>query len=131
MKDMIEKLQRVEQRISADKGAFELFALALPDSGLDMWDILVSAQWIELERDELAALEVIASCLNEEFSPDEMVQFSGMVIIERDNPDLHKIHSIVQVEHGEKAFENVSFFGTPLLKAVIITSRKIEDYAFK
>lgn len=126
-----ERLKRIEQQISAERGPFELFALFRRDNGLNMWDIFVSAKWLDLERDKLAALKMITRPLNKEFPEGEIIQFSGIVVIKRDNPGLREIHSAVQVEHGAKEFDNVSFFGMPLLKAVIITSRQIEDSALK
>lgn len=121
MNTFVEKLQRIERRLSIERGPFELFAALRPDSSLRLWDLLVTAPWL---RDwSLTEMRIIASQLNAEFPLPEILKFSRIEIIEGDNPGLQAIHSTVQVEHGLREFRNVTLFEVPILHAYIITSR--------
>ena len=121
MNTFVEKLQRIERRLSIERGPFELFAAFRPDSTLRLWDLLVTARW--LDDWGLPEMQIIASQLNAEFAPPEILKFSRIAIIERDNPGLQTIHSSVQVEHGLREFRNVTFFDVPILHAYVITAR--------
>ena len=121
MNTFVKKLQRIERRLSAERGPFELFAAFRPDSTLRLWDLLVTARW--LDDWSLTEMRIIASQLNGEFALPEILKFSRIAIIERDNPGLQAVHSAVQVEHGLREFRNVTFFDVPILHAYIITSR--------
>jgi hypothetical protein len=117
----VKKLQRIERRLSVERGPFDLFAAFRPDSTLRLWDLLVTARW--LDDWGLPEMQIIASQLNAEFALPEILKFSRIAIIERDNPGLQAIHSAVEVEHGLREFRNVTFFDVPILHAYIITSR--------
>lgn len=129
MNTFVERMKRIEQRVSEQYGPFELFALFRPDTTLRLWDILISAKWIE--EDRLASMRIIAEQMNQEFSITEIVQFSGFVIIEHDYEGLRQFQSEVNIEHGVKEFRNVTFFDVPILHAYVITSHhKILQDAF-
>lgn len=121
MNTFVEKLQRIERRLCAKRGPFELFAAFRPDSTLRLWDLLVTARW--LDDWGLPEMQIIASQLNAEFALPEILKFSRIAIIDRNNPGLQAIHSAVEVEHGLREFRNVTFFDVPILHAYIITSR--------
>jgi hypothetical protein len=123
MNAFVEKLQRIERRLSAERGPFELFAAFGPDSTLRLWDLLVTAPW--LDDWGLPEMQIIASQLNAEFALPEILKFSRVAIIEHDNPGLQAIHSAVEVEHGLREFRNVTFFDVEILHAYIVTSRYI------
>jgi hypothetical protein len=118
---LVEKMRRVETQVSSEYGGFELFALFLPDTALRLWDIMISAKW--LEQDELRSMRVIANQMNKELSSTEITQFSGFVIIPHDDDGLHKFQAEIDMEHAAREFRNINFFGVPLLRAYIITSR--------
>lgn len=120
MNALIEKMKRVELSISSELGPFELFALFQLDTTLRLWDILIAAEWVE--RDELAAMHLIANQMNKEFTAHEIVRFSGFVVIPLAYEGLRKFQSQMDVEHGEKELRNVTFFDVPILHAYIITS---------
>ena len=103
MNTFVEKLQRIERRLSIERGPFELFAALRPDSSLRLWDLLVTAPWL---RDwSLTEMRIIASQLNAEFPLPEILKFSRIAIIEGDNPGLRDIHSTVQVDTACGNFE--------------------------
>lgn len=58
MKAIAEKLRRVERALSDENGPFELLALFLREDSTGVWDLLVSASW--LDPNLLVALRTIA-----------------------------------------------------------------------
>jgi hypothetical protein len=124
MNAFVKKLQRIEQRISAQQGPFDLFAALRPESDLRLWDLLVAAQW--LDHWSLKQTRIIAAQLAREFPLPEMVKFSRIAVIERDNPGLRQLHSAVQLEHGVHEFKNVIWFDAKILHAYVITCRQVE-----
>ncbi|MET0264011.1 MAG: hypothetical protein ABW202_00210, partial [Duganella sp.] len=74
MNNFIEKLEKVERNLSLSHGPIDFFAAVRPDHSLRLWDLLVSAPWLEHGR--LAALRHVANALNKEFSSQEIVEFS-------------------------------------------------------
>ncbi|MRW87250.1 hypothetical protein GJ698_24580 [Pseudoduganella sp. FT26W] len=120
MKNFIEKMKQIELQISNEHGPFELFALFRPDTTLKLWDVLVSAKW--MGQSELDSMRIVAKPMNRAFSAQEIVQFSGIVIIPADDEALRKFQTEVQVEHGLREFRNVTFFDVPILHAYVITS---------
>ena len=58
MKAIAEKLRRVERALSDENGPFELFALFLREDSTGVWELLVSASW--LDPNLLVALRTIA-----------------------------------------------------------------------
>jgi hypothetical protein len=122
MKEFAEKLRLVEQQIAEEKGSFLLFALFLREDAPDLWDVLVSAPWIESNKGE--ALRYIAPKLQSVATPEELAKLSRIVIIEKSQPALAAFQSAFHVEHGLADVRNSNFFGLPIEHAYIITSRK-------
>jgi hypothetical protein len=121
MKNFVEKMKQIELEISNEYGPFELFALFRPDTTLRLWDVLVSAKW--MGRSDLDSMRIVAKPMNKVFAAQEIVQFSGIVIIPADDAGLRKFQAEVQIEHGLREFRNVTFFDVPVLHAYVITSR--------
>jgi len=120
MKNFIERMKQIELQLSNEHGPFELFALFRPDTTLRLWDVLVSAKW--MGRNDLDSMRIVAKPMNRAFSDQEIIQFSGIVIIPSDYEGLRKFQSSVKVEHGLKEFRNITFFDVPILHAYVITS---------
>jgi hypothetical protein len=120
MKNFVEKMKQIELEISNEHGPFELFALFRPDTTLRLWDVLVSAKW--MGRNDLDSMRIIAKPMNKAFTVQEIIQFSGIVIIPADDEGLRKFQAEVQIEHGFREFRNVTFFDVPILHAYVITS---------
>lgn len=122
MKDVAKKLISAEQQMSDEKGRFLLFALFLREDAPDLWDLLVSANWIETNKGE--ALRYITGKLKNSVAPIELSKLSRIVIIEHTNPALGAIQSAFHIEHGMADVQSSNFFGLPIKHAYIITSRK-------
>lgn len=122
MKEFAEKLRTVEQQISAEKGPFLLFALFLREDAPDLWDLLVSAPWIEANKGD--ALRYIVPKLQAVATPEELSKLSRVAIIEKNQPSLAAIQSAFHIEHGLAEVQSSNFFGLQIKHAYIITSRR-------
>lgn len=122
MKELAEKLRAVEQQIAKEKGPFLLFALFLREDAPGLWDLLVSAPWIEASKGD--ALRYIVPRLQAVATPEELAKLSRVAIIEKSQPALAAIQSAFHVEHGLAEVQSSNFFGLQINHAYIITSRR-------
>lgn len=122
IKDIITKLLNIEKEISYDKGPFNLFALFLRD-GENTWDLLISSEWIDQAKYE--SLRYIASIIQKELTKEELIEISGIEIIDHNNSALNEIYNTVSVEHSIVETTNDNFFGVMIHHAYIITSCEI------
>jgi hypothetical protein len=122
MKQIVEKFQKEEASITAEKGAFDLFALFLREDAPNKWDLLVAADWID--RDKSNAIKYLAKRVQHILSKKELLLLSRIVIIEESNPALAAFNSAFQVEHGSAEIQNSNFFGLQINHAYLITSKR-------
>ena len=125
MNEFINKLMELETSVATEKGSFSLFALFLREDAPDVWDLLISAPWIEIDKQ--AALRYIAEKLNVLASPEELTKLSRIVIIERSNPALEAFHSAISAEHQKIEIKDSNFFGLQIKHAYIFTSRRADE----
>lgn len=124
MKEIIDKLVQVEKDISSDKGSFLLFALFLREDAPDLWDLLITANWVEKNKAE--SLKYISVHLNKYLKPDELIKLSRILPIDSNNPGLKAIHKAIQIEHGNAEIKDSNFFGLQIKHAYLITSKRAE-----
>jgi hypothetical protein len=122
MREFAEKLVPVERQIAEEKGAFLLFALFLREDAPDLWDLLVSAPWIEANKGD--ALRYLVPKLKAVATPDELARLSRIAIIEKDQPALSALQSAFHMEHSVAEVQSSNFFGLQIKHAYIITSRR-------
>jgi len=124
MKEIAQKLVKVEREVSLEKGMVSLFALVLREDAPDLWDLLIAAPWIAANKED--AIKYIAGKLKDILTPQELMTLSRIVVIEQDNPSLETLQHAVHVEHGLMEIQNSMFFGLPIEHAYIITSQRPE-----
>ncbi len=124
MNILVSKLQSVERYFSETKGEFELFALFLRIESVDKWDLLVSAPWVE--ADKQTGLQEIVIKIQETLTQEELIQLSRIVLIDRANQALDAIHRAINTEHGDTEIQDSNFFGVPIKHAFIITSKRVD-----
>lgn len=122
MKEIVTKLVKIEKKISAEKGPFNLFALFLRGDTEDKWDLLVSSKWIS--NDKYESLKYISSEVQKGLDQEELVKISRIVVIDCGNPELDAINSAIAIEHGNIKIDNCNFFGFIIRRAYIISSKK-------
>jgi hypothetical protein len=120
MKDLAQKLRRLERTLSEEKGPFNLFALFLREDAPGVWDLVVAAKWIE--DDGPAALADISQRVRDSLEPDEITKVSRVVVVERTDPALKEIASAMSFDHGLSEVTNSTFFGLSIRHAFIITA---------
>ncbi|NBC17905.1 MAG: hypothetical protein GVY18_11395 [Bacteroidetes bacterium] len=76
MKELIEKLKRVEQEIALERGSFVLFGLFKQAEGSGNWDVVVAAPWIDPESEDVT--RYIFGKLADLLSEDEAVSIRGV-----------------------------------------------------
>jgi len=121
MKELLEKLKKIEKETSAEKGNYDLFALFLREESPGKWDILVAAGWINGNNEE--ALKYLALKFQHSFTQNEFLKISRIVIIEENNPELPAIQQDINIEHGISEIKDATFFGLDIKHAIFITSR--------
>lgn len=122
MKNIVEKLIRIEIEADKERGPFDLFALFRSENSFNDWDLVISSKWIE--KDEVAAIQYIAKKIQRDFSKDELLQLSRVKTMDRNNPDLNPIFSTIKTEHGNLDAGNQSIFGLFFPNIIFITALK-------
>jgi hypothetical protein len=122
MKELIDKLGKIEKDISAEKGPFLLFALFLREDAPDLWDLLIAANWVEKNKAE--SLKYISTHLSKSLKPDELIKLSRILLIDSNNPGLKAIHKTIHIEHGNAEIKDSNFFGLQIKHAHLITSKR-------
>jgi hypothetical protein len=121
MKQLVEKLVTLERGISAERGAFVLFALFLREDSPNRWDLVVAAPWLKTDKKE--SWDYVANQLQSRLTPQELVSLSRIVLIDEDNPALEAIYKAIKIEHSIAEIKNCNFFRLSIKHAYIITAK--------
>ena len=119
---LFEEIVSIERQTSREKGEFSLFALFLREESPDKWDLIVSAPWIEADKE--GSLRYLASLVQSRLTPSGLLSLSKIVLIDVDNPALEAVQNTVAVEHGKVEVRDSNYFGLPIKQAYIITSKR-------
>lgn len=120
MKEIVNKLMAIEKETSAERGEYNLFALFLREDSSNKWEILVSSDWINNNKEE--ALKYIAQKIQNAFTQSELLLISRIVIIEDTNPALPSLQQAINIEHGSAEIKDTNLFGLQIKHAFLITS---------
>lgn len=123
MRELLEKLRRLEKAASRKKGQFELFALFLRLGSPRQWDILVSAPWITRNKKE--GLRYLSNLVQQYLDTDELHRVSRIAIIEDSMPELQAFQRAIKNEHGVAELVNCNLFGMEVEHAYLITSQRL------
>lgn len=89
MKSLIQNMMVVEQELADECGDFTVFALFLRENSPGKWDVMVSAPWID--KNKQAGLRKVADKLKFCLKKEEMLMLSRIVILKHDDPELHEL----------------------------------------
>jgi hypothetical protein len=89
MNSLTQKMTIVEQELAAEHGDFTLFALFQRENSPGLWDVMVSASWID--KDRQAGLNTVVAKINACLEKSEVLKLSHIVIVEHDRPELHEL----------------------------------------
>ena len=122
IKKIFEKLKKIEDEISKEKGDFSLFGLVLRDSK-DKYELAVSAPW--LEDDKRKGLEFLAGKVISKLDRDELLLISRIVILEKGSPTLAAVFKAVTVKRGDAHIKNTYLSNLLVDEAFISTSSPV------
>jgi len=125
MKTVAEKLRELENRVAQEKGPFSLFALFLREGSPDRWDLVVSAEWLEKNKEE--EFNSLVKSVRWSLGADELVLLSRMVVVDHDDPALEAVHRALKAEHSLIELKDCNFFELEIKHAYIITSQKLDE----
>ena len=120
MNKLVESLLKVEKSLSCEKGAFSLFAAFLREDAPGKWDLVVSAPWVESDKE--AALRVISARVREVLKPQELLAISRIVLVESTSSEVVAINRAFRVEHSTVEVRDSNFFGLAIKHAHILAS---------
>ncbi|MCY7352642.1 MAG: hypothetical protein LH606_18620 [Cytophagaceae bacterium] len=120
MKEIVDKLVEIEKRTSAERGAYDLFALLLREDSSDKWDIIDSST--RIIKYKCKALKYLADNIQRILTQNELLLISRIVIIEETNSALPALQQAMRVEHGTAEVKESNFFGLQIKHAFLITS---------
>ncbi len=127
MNKLNQKMVKIEKYLANQKGEFKLFALFLRDGSPGKWDVLVSARWIDANKQQ--ALKIITEQLTTKLNKEELISLSRVVIINQDNDALSTINQFLPLGNKIAEIQDKNFFGLDIKQAFFIspsikTSRK-------
>lgn len=117
----IEKLQKLMKQVEARKGPFTLFGVFMREDSPGLWDLVVSAPWLEAGR--LKALGEFTEEMSKALGQDDVMSFSRIVTLNHDDILLHEILSEVGSIRKPLSKQGHSLFGLPVEHAVILRAR--------
>ncbi len=85
----IDELRKFMEGVASKRGAFTVFALFLRDEAPDVWDLVVSAPWLEEGRSK--ALKKFAKGLSAAIGEDGVLSLSRIVTLKADEPAVDTI----------------------------------------
>jgi hypothetical protein len=118
----LKKLAALELAMSRDKGDFEVFGVVLREESREKWDLIVAAPW--LDSDQLESYRVVANALQAMYTPNELLNFSRIVILEKGWPFLEDVLALTSVEHGLYEIVNLTLSDISIRRAYIITAKR-------
>jgi hypothetical protein len=120
-RELLEKFQKMEMRISRERGPFNLFALFLPEDAANLWDLVISAPWADDNESE--ALRYMVRELQKDLTTQEILRLSRTVFIPTWFDELEELYEEHPVEHGKVILRNREFGLQFVEKGYIITCR--------
>jgi len=114
----IEKLQKLMKHVEARRGRFTFFAVFMREESPGLWDLVVSAPWLEAGR--LKALGEFVEEMSEALGQDEVMSFSRIVTLNRNDQALHDILNEVEPPKKPIDMQGHDLFGLPIEHAVIL-----------
>ena len=114
---IIEKLEVYEGTMEKEKGPFTLFGLFLRDDAPKKFDLVVSADWIDRNKEE--SLKYIVNMVQKGLSKEELMKLSRVVLMNERSPFLEAIFKAIGGGRGIQLY-NDNFYGAEIKYGYII-----------
>ena len=118
MNSFIQKILKLEEKLSADKGNFSFFALVELQDAQNEWDVVVSASWLPSRESE--AISVMTDSIFGVLDKNELLQLSRVVIL---NADELFIKEVITKSGGREILSDVFINGLEIRTIHIVSNR--------
>lgn len=108
--------------IAASKGDFTLFALFRRPDAFGMWDLVVSAPWLEARN--LAALDDFVSLLRKSIGRNQLSQLARVETLPSDDERVRHILDSVPIEDAERRIVSTDLFELEIEEAIILRAQR-------
>ena len=115
-------MRKAMHEIAAKKGDFTFFALIMRADALGLWDLVVSAPWLEDGR--LKATSELVKLLAESVGEDALRDFARVATLKKDDPRVQFILKTLPVDDGELRVRSTDLFGFQIDEAVIFRAKE-------
>lgn len=126
MNEIIKKLKSLIKELENEHGPLLICALFLRDGDIDKWDIVISASW--LNPTEMQSYKTVSSKLQKSLSDAELVQFSRIVILNKEDPVVSYLLGLETISNGGfkelRAEELSDKFKFTIKRAYLLRSQK-------
>lgn len=99
MNAMLERLKTIVLELEKEHGPILVFALFLREDPLEMWDIVVSASW--LNSKEMKSYQLIGAKIQERLSESDLLQVSRVVILDATDPTTIFLQNSYSITNGK------------------------------
>lgn len=99
-----------------------LFALIEREDAQRKWDLVVSATWARERQKDL--LNRIALEVRNNFTSEEIITLSRILVLDPIDPFVRAINSISNVEHGRDRVSNFFVNGVSIKDSYVMTSHR-------
>jgi len=123
MRVIAEKMKTVEQELANECGDFTLFALFLREASPGLWDVIVSAPWIDENKKE--GMDKVVAKINAHLKKEERLKLTRIVIVEHDHPELHELDRFNFAQFSQLIeVKNENLLGQDIKQAFFIPLKK-------
>lgn len=127
--EVIEKFISIEKEAAEEKGSFVLFGLFEREDTPNMWDVVISASWLDVKKKE--NYDYFARKITAKLGPQEVVMLSRIVLLAPSEPFVVRVTSAITAEHNNPRFTNSIFNGVFIKDAYIISSKPDASFTHK
>ena len=120
--ELVRNFGRLEAEIAEERGSFVLFALSMREGSIDRWDLIVAAPWLGTDQGE--AVKYLVAQIKDRLGKEELRSLSSIVVADPANASVQEFTRSVHVEHGSLEIRDDVFFGLPVRRAYVITSKR-------
>lgn len=127
--EVIEKFRSIEKEAAEEKGSFVLFGLFEREDTPNMWDVVISASWLDVKKKE--NYDYFARKITAKLNPQEVVMLSRIVLLTPSEPFVERVTSAIKTKHNNPRFINCMFNGVFIKDAYIISSKPDPSFIYK
>lgn len=122
----IRQFVSMEKKISEEKGDFNLFALILRDDSIDIWDLVISADWVLEDRKK--SLDYFVDQIKRNIGEDVLLNLSRIVLLDPNESFVLAMNKFMRTEHNNIDLDSLTLNNIYIKKAFLITSKQAKEF---